>query len=279
MFEVMFLIVLAFIWISFASIQDLRTREVSNWLNFSLIIFAIAFRFFWSLFSENNSWEFFYSGLIGFVIFLIIGNVFYYARVFAAGDAKLMIALGPILPWYSSFFENLNLFLLFLFLFLSLGAVYGLIWSIVLSIKNKEAFKKEFKRVYSKVKRIILINLVLCIFLGVLGFWNSIFIIASISLFVIPYAYIFAKAVDESSMIWNVNSKNLVEGDWLYKNLKLRNGKIISKNWDGLNKEEIKLIQKNFKSIQIRQGIPFVPVFWFSFLALVFFRNWLMGIF
>lgn len=41
-----FLIVLCLIWIAFAVIQDLRKREIANWLNFSLIIFAIAFRFF-----------------------------------------------------------------------------------------------------------------------------------------------------------------------------------------------------------------------------------------
>ena len=51
------LIVLAFIWIVFASIQDWRTKEVSDWLNASLLIFALLFRFLYSLFS--NSWNFF----------------------------------------------------------------------------------------------------------------------------------------------------------------------------------------------------------------------------
>ncbi len=32
-----FLIVIAFIWILFAVVQDLRKREVANWVNFSLL--------------------------------------------------------------------------------------------------------------------------------------------------------------------------------------------------------------------------------------------------
>ena len=30
----------------FAVVQDLKKREIANWVNFSLIIFALGFRFF-----------------------------------------------------------------------------------------------------------------------------------------------------------------------------------------------------------------------------------------
>ena len=112
MFEVIFLFVLALIWIVFATIQDLRKREVANWLNFSLIIFALGFRFFYSLFSDIG-FNFLYQGLIGFGIFFILGNLLYYGKMFAGGDAKLMIALGAVLPFSVVFRENLEIFLLF----------------------------------------------------------------------------------------------------------------------------------------------------------------------
>jgi len=131
MFEVIFLMVLAGIWIAAASYQDLKIREVPNWLNFSLIIFALGFRFFWSLFEAGN-FTFFYQGLIGFGVFLVLGNLFYYARMFAGGDAKLMIALGAILPWSSSLGVNLRIFVVWFFLFLFVGMVYGLAWSLAL---------------------------------------------------------------------------------------------------------------------------------------------------
>ena len=132
MYEVIFLISLALIWIIFAVVQDLKKREIADWLNFSLIIFALGFRFFYSWFSDGD-WGFFYQGLIGLGIFIAVGYLFYYGRLFAGGDAKLMIALGAVLPLSYSFYTNLNIFMGFLIIFLFVGAVYGLIWSVVLS--------------------------------------------------------------------------------------------------------------------------------------------------
>jgi Flp pilus assembly protein protease CpaA len=56
--EVLFLFILGLVWILFATIQDIKKREIADWLSFSLIIFAIGFRFFYSLFEGNFS--FFY---------------------------------------------------------------------------------------------------------------------------------------------------------------------------------------------------------------------------
>ena len=75
MFEEMFLVVLGLIWIVFAMVEDLKTREIFNWVNFSLIIFALGFRFFFSLFS-GEGFQFFYQGLIGLGIFFVLGIYF-----------------------------------------------------------------------------------------------------------------------------------------------------------------------------------------------------------
>ncbi len=97
MYEVIFLWALALIYIIFAVIQDIKTKEIANWINFSLIAFSLGFRFFYSLFNGID-FSFFYNGLIGLGIFFVIGNILYYSKVFAGGDAKLMISLGAILP-------------------------------------------------------------------------------------------------------------------------------------------------------------------------------------
>ena len=73
MLGVIFLFILGLIWITFASIQDLKNKEIANWLNFSLIIFALGFRFFYGLF-ESNNFEFFYQGLIGLGIFFTMNK-------------------------------------------------------------------------------------------------------------------------------------------------------------------------------------------------------------
>ena len=126
MIEIIFLVLLALIWIVFATVQDLKSREVANWLNFSLIIFAMGFRFFYGLFGSNG-FGLFYQGIIGLMIFFILGNFLYYSRMFAGGDAKLMIALGAILPLSENFMTNINYFIGFFILFLVAGTVYGLI--------------------------------------------------------------------------------------------------------------------------------------------------------
>lgn len=268
MLETIFLIVLGFIWIIFAVAQDLKKREIANWLNFSLIIFALTFRFFYSFFG-NEGYNFFYQGLIGFGAFFIIGNLLYYGKVFAGGDAKLMIALGAIIPFSGNFLININSAVMFLASFLIAGALYGIIFSLILGIKNKKVFTKEFSKQFSKNKKYFYISLSLGILLIVFAFFDRALFYMAMLVFISPYVYISAKAIDESCMIKRVDTKNITEGDWLYKDIKI--GKtLIKASWDGLNKEDIILLRKKKKEVLIRQGIPFSPVFLISYVALIY---------
>ena len=269
MLEVIFLIVLTLIWIIFASVQDLKHREVANWLSFSLIIFALGFRFFWSLFFLNSDFMFFYQGLIGLGIFFLIGNLFYYSKLFAGGDAKLMIALGPVLGFSSNFLTNLKVYFVFIFVYLFTGLFYGIFWSFSLMLRNFKKFKKEFSKIFYKDSRIVLLISFAGVVLIFLGFVNFIFSYFGLLILILPYVYIFAKAIDEVCMIKNIKVLDLVEGDWLYKDVKIGK-KIIKAKWDGLSKEDIKLLRKKKKSVLIRQGIPFVPVFLIAFLILIY---------
>jgi Flp pilus assembly protein protease CpaA len=274
MYEMIFLWALALIWIIFATVQDLRTREIANWLNFSLIIFALGFRFFYSLFVFEN-FVFFYQGLIGLLIFFFIGNILYYGRLFAGGDAKLMIALGAVLPFSGNFSDNLKLFAYFLLIFLFIAAFYSLIFSLVLALKNFKSFRKEFNLQVNKYKKIVYSVMLLGLVLMAFGLFETIFLSMGILVFILPYFYIYAKAVDETSMIKKISTRKLVEGDWLYKDLKIGNKKIKAR-WEGLRKEEIARIRKKYKTILVRQGIPFAPVFLISFLILIYF--WKSGL-
>jgi len=268
MFEVIFLIVLALVWIIFASICDLKNREVPNWLNFSLIIFALGFRFFYCLFSQEG-FGFIYMGLIGLGVFFVLGNLFYYGRLFAGGDAKLMIALGAILPFSKSFLNNIWIFVIFLFLFLFIGGIYGLIWSAILMSRNFKKFKKEFYKRFKSNKKIIYFIMFFSLVLMVFGFIENLFFYLGCLIFISPYFYLYAKSIDEVCMVKKIKTEELREGDWLYKDIKVGK-KIIKASWNGLNKKEIRAIKKKYKQIIIRQGIPFVPVFLISFLILLY---------
>jgi Flp pilus assembly protein protease CpaA len=270
---VIFLVVIGLLWVCFASIQDLRKREVANWISFSLIVFALGFRFFYSLFDET--WGFFLQGLIGFGIFFALGNLMYYGRLFAGGDAKLMIALGAVLPFSLSFYSNLKVFFLFLILFLFVGAVYGVVSAVFLSLKNFNSFKNGFFKIWKEKKRLSYLIMVLGLVFMVLGFLQSVFLYFGVLVFVFPYLYYYAKAVDEFCMVKNTKVSALTEGDWLYGRIKVGK-KLIGPSWEGLNSKDIQLIKKKYKYVKIKQGIPFVPVFFIAFLILVYL--WFSGL-
>jgi len=195
--------------------------------------------------------------------------------MFAGGDAKLMIALGAVLPFSENFSINLNIFILFFLIFLFVGAIYSFGISFVLGLKNFKKCKEEFFRELKSNKKLFYVPMIFGLILMVSGFIQYILFVLGLLIFILPYFYFYAKSIDEICMIKKLKTSNLTEGDWLYKKIKIGK-KIINPKWDGLNKEEIKIIQKKYKIILIRQGIPFTPVFLISFLILIYF--WKIGL-
>ena len=274
MMEIYVLFGLGLIWILFATIEDIRTREIANWLNFSLIIFALGFRFFYSLF-EMDGFGFFYQGVIGFGIFFVLSNLFYYGKMFAGGDQKLMMALGAVLPFSLDFNYNLKLLGGFVFLFLIVGAVYGLAASLYFGIRNFDKFRKEFVKQIGKRRSFVTVFLALAFVFLILGFWQSALFSFGIFFFVIPYFYLYVKSVDEACMVRKVKTSKLTLGDWLYKNEKVGT-KVVKATWDGLTEKDIKLLRKRGGEVYIRYGVQFAPVFLISFvlLGLIVKFNW-----
>ena len=267
MYEVIFLWTLALVYIIFAVVQDVRTKEIANWISFSLIIFALGFRFFYSLF-DGTDFSFFYNGVIGLGIFFAIGNILYYAKVFAGGDAKLLIALGAILPASVKIFSNLEIFLNFVFIFLFTGFFYVLLSSVLIGIKHFKALKKELSKQLKRNKKLMIILTLFSIILLGIGFLEKLFFMLGILVFFSSYLYLYSKAVDESCMIKKIKSKDLKEGDWFYSDLVLDNKQLKTK-WEGVSKKDIKQIVKRYKEVKIRQGIAFSPVFLISFIIFV----------
>ena len=71
--------------ILFGTIQDLRTREVANWLTLCLLLTGLVFRYFAAI--QSGDAYIFWSGVIGTGVFFILGMACYYGRLFAGGDA------------------------------------------------------------------------------------------------------------------------------------------------------------------------------------------------
>ncbi len=275
-----FLIILGVVWLIFAIVQDLRKREIANWLNFSLIIFAMTYRLLYSVFS--NDYGFVLTGLFGLVLFFLLANLFYYMRLFAGGDAKLMIALGALLPFTESFYTNSLIFFVFVIALLLGGVVYSLIYSLGLVFINKTNFTRSLKHQIAKNENYIYLGLgigllfiILALFLGEVSV-----IFLGVLIMLIPLFYIYTKAIETSCMMVYIDPKNVSVGDWVVEEIKLPGKKTIKPHWEGLSEEQVSLIKKYYKKkVLVKQGIPFSPSFFLAFLVLIYvkyfnFGNW-----
>ncbi len=270
-----FLIILALVWLVVASISDLKKREVPNWLNFSFITFALAYRAFYSVIEKDS--KFFIYGVFGFLLCFGLAYLFYYSRIFAGGDAKLLMGLGAILPFSETILDNVLVFFVFILLLLSVGGIYGVVYSSVLAVKNRKRFAKEFRKQAKERKNLLLLGIALCLLslILIVFFKDFLLLVFSAMIALSPVLFIYAKSVEESCMIIEVPGKNLTVGDWLYQEVNVGRKKI-KPNWEGLSEKEVEML-KNVRKVKIKQGIPFVPVFLISFVLLILLKDYFLN--
>ncbi len=271
------LIFILLVWIGIAIIQDFKRREVANWLSFSLIAIALVYRAFLSV-SIGDYWLILW-GVIGLAGGFVIANLFYYARLFAGGDAKLLMGAGVVLPLASSWQGNLKLLILFVFFLIVLGGIYGAIYSAYCMIINFRRFLAEFLKQTKKYKWVVVGNLVLsAVLLGLCIYSEFYYALWFVGLFFLsPWLLLYAKAIESACMIRAVNPKNVAIGDWLIESVKV-DGRTIKPDWEGLSELEAELIQKGCrKKILVKYGIPFTPAFLLAFIAMLYAysTNWM----
>lgn len=270
--EEYFLFAAGFIGTLIASVQDIKEREIDNVLNFSILIFGLVYGAFRSILSHN--YFILLYAVLGFLTFLAIGNLFYYSRMFAGGDAKLLIALGPFIFAGSSLITNFEYTFYFILLFLLVGSVYGIIYSASISLRNFNSFSKYFKKEFFRRRILFIVFFIFFVGFLIAGFYiDKILFFVSMMFFIFPILFSYARAAEKSGMIKEINYKNLREGDWLYKAVKIRS-KMIKPSWEGLSKDDISAIKKAKKNVVIREGIPFVPAI---FIAYVLFAAYFFG--
>ncbi len=273
----LFLIFLAGIWLIIASFCDLKKREIPNWLNFSLISFALAYRAFYSVL--NHDLMFFIYGIMGLLLFISLAYIFYYGRIFAGGDAKLMMSLGAVLPMADSIYGNLLFLGGFVLLLLFAGGIYGIAYSGVIALQNRKKFVMEFRKQVKSGKHFILACMLIFIisFIAILYLQDTLLLLLPLIIAVFLFLFIYAKSV-EKCMIIEISGKKATVGDWLFEEVRIGRKKI-KPYWEGLSAREVSLIRKSGRKIKIKQGIPFVPSFLFAFILLLILRNSSWGFF
>lgn len=270
------LYIIALIALIIASVTDIKKREVPDWLNYSLIFIGLGIRALYSII-EWNYWIFLY-GVFGFLVFLILALVMYYAGQWGGGDSKMLMGLGALIGIPLNQINILHLqflksfFLQFLILILLVGAVYGIIWSSVLAIKNRRKFVDKFVELnlkHIKLKRILVI---ICFILFILSFFLNIFFKVYLLLLIIIaliffYVFMFSKAVELVCMHKTVPVGKLTEGDWIVNKIEVKGQYITGPKELGITKEQIEKLKKHkIKEVLIKEGIPFVPSFLIAFI-------------
>ncbi len=267
-----FLFWLFFIGLVIASFQDLKRREVDNWLNLFLLMSSLSFVFYRGILSNNLN-SIFLVGILLVIMFAIM-NMFYYGRVFAGGDAKLLFAMTVFFLGATFWVSLLNIGIFILFLMVS-GSVYGISYSVILWFQNKKKVNKEMILLAKKIK--IKLFILSSIIISLFGFFSFFFFLFGALVFLFPFLYIFAKGLENVSMVKMVSGNELREGDWLVDDVRV-GSKVVKADWDGLSLKNIKLLRKS-KKILIKEGIPFVPAFLFAFFEYVFLKGWFISLF
>ena len=252
------------------SITDLKKREVPDLLNYSLIVMALLVASITSLY--YGSFLPLKTTLLGMFIALVFGNILFYSGQWGGGDAKMIIGAGGFIGVGTHEVLSLNVFYYFLLYSFIIAAITGMAWMILMSIKNKEAFLKEYEKIKKSRNNflfkiaylpLVVITLLLMYFNPVKSVNPLIFLL----LVLIGFAYylsVFIKATEEVAFKKLIPVNELTEGDWILS----EHGIEIDNT--GITFEQIDILKKKgVKKVLVKEGIPFVPSFFLAYLVLL----------
>jgi prepilin signal peptidase PulO-like enzyme (type II secretory pathway) len=173
------------------------------------------------------------------------------------GDVKLMAGISIVL---SDFTQIFNFFVNFTII----GVLYGVVYNLAIGVKRWERIRDKIRPIWTVVA-------------------VSCFVLASVLFFVLPRetAYLasfvvllvgsakYIEVIDKHAFVQDIAVSKLVEGDWIVEEV---GG--VKRRGIGLTKEDIKkLKKKGIKTVKVKEGIPFVPVFFIAMLANIFVGN------
>ena len=274
---------ISFVILLVGSITDLKTREVPDFVNYGLIISGVALNLLFSIVYSNFS--FIINSIAGLAIFYAIAWVMFYAGQWGGGDSKMLMGLGSMIG-FNVFSIKTQFLTAFLINALIVGAAYGIIWSVLLVIKNRKGFSREMKKMLSepkivRAKKVLLSLMVLTlavILFAAKGYVRILLLTLLFMILVTFYLWIFVKAVEKSCMQKLVEPSKLTEGDWIVNDIYVNKKYICGPKDLGVGKKQIRQLIEFYrkgkvKKILIKEGIPFVPSFFLAFIAAFAFGN------
>lgn len=260
----------------YASWTDIKIREVPNRISFGLIGAMVLLRLIYS--AQLGDFSFFWVALaVGFV-FLAMGLAFFYAQQWGGADVKLLMILGlgfAVLPseFNPVFTAEWPFFLTLLINFFVVSVGWSLAYSIDMGFQNPFVFK-DFRASLDRIEMfLIFFGITLATATGF--YYNILWLALSIPAFWVLIKFL--KAVEKNCMYKKTTVDHLVEFDVPKKDIKVGKKTIIdSSDPNGITPEQIeelkKLTEKGKipKNIEIKWGVPLIPVFPITLLISLF---------
>jgi Flp pilus assembly protein protease CpaA len=274
MLEVL-LFVVALIGSAVAGFYDLKTTEIPDEIPYAMMAIGIIGNIVQSYLALSY-WPFAYSIIVG-LGFLGFGFVMYYLGQWGGGDAKILSAIGFLLPVYQSTKLIFPFSVSFFFNVFLVGSFYMIIYAFALSIINKEIWTAFFNDLKANAKMVLIYNSALVAAIILMGLLFARYFeflpLTKFTMFVVLIAlasaglYVlwkFVKAVE------NVGFKKKIP----VSRLKVGDVPDYYKVWEGITEKELNKIKKSGKKyIWIKEGVRFAPTFPLALLFTLFFGD------
>ncbi len=261
-----------------AAYFDLKTTEIPDEIPYVMMGVGILAHLIQTILVWNP-WPLINSLVFG-LGFLGFGFLMYFLGQWGGGDAKILSAIGFLLPQAPKEIDTRLYFpfpLSFFFNLFFIGAVYMIVYALIVSFINKKIWHGFLKGLKADSKILVFLNFVLFVFTLTLGIFmmkqfefislefviNFSFFILSMSLG-LSLLWKFVKAVEEIGFKKRIPISELKVGDV----------PVDYKVWEGITEKELKKIKRSGrKYIWIKEGVRFAPAFPLALLFTLFFGD------
>jgi Flp pilus assembly protein protease CpaA len=257
----------ALIGSSIAAAWDLKTTEIPDEIPHIMIVLGLVLNgvhsyLLWSYVPILSS------VVVGLSL-LGLGFLMYFLGQWGGGDAKVLSAIGFLIPTLPTGFTP-NLFFPFPLSFLAnvflIGAIYMLVYAFVIALMNRKIIH-EFLTDMKASSTVLLVGSIALFtaFIGVNYFLITYFHLNSTTNLLVLNSLIPLVATVALYVVWKF--ARIVENVGFKKRIplsKLRIGDVLLENrlWEGITEKELNKIKKSGKRyVTIKQGIRFAPAF------------------
>ncbi|MEM5815149.1 MAG: prepilin peptidase [Candidatus Aenigmatarchaeota archaeon] len=262
-----FSIIFLFSGLIVASYYDLKTTEIPDKFAYFLLVLSVLLFFLYHL--NLRDLETFKKSLVSSLLVSGLAFLMYFFGHWGLGDSFLLSSAS-----FSFFYSPLKKTFInpqidYLFNVFIVGVFYILLYTFLISFRNKYVKKSLKEKLKKEGKKIFLFSVFLFVNFSLLSLillskiLISLVLIPTIFTVGIIVLWIYLKTC-EKLFIKKVSVKKLKIGDVLLE----------SKRWDGIDRNTIKEIKKKGKKyVYVKSGIAFAPVFLISLILTVFFGN------